>query len=197
MRGNRRTKNTFVAVESRSLTESDGWRVRAANPRFLPTTRDRPELAASSTSPPAAPLREPSAPPPSDAGVRIREWWWGTASGVTLPCRRHRRRRRRHRNASRRPPVILPRIVKHAWSYGQVRKLQRKHHREPPSSGSIPRHSESKGRPRPEAEEMERVARPPGFWENARIYEAVARVSARLMTPDRRSCRGWKKRSKT
>ncbi|KYN33734.1 hypothetical protein ALC56_11992 [Trachymyrmex septentrionalis] len=51
MRGNRRTKNTFVAVESRSLTESDGWRVRAANPRFLPTTRDRPELAATSTSP--------------------------------------------------------------------------------------------------------------------------------------------------
>ncbi|KYN01234.1 hypothetical protein ALC62_07853 [Cyphomyrmex costatus] len=49
MRGNRRTKNTFVAVESRSLTESDGWRVRAANPRFLPTTRDRPELAANAS----------------------------------------------------------------------------------------------------------------------------------------------------
>lgn len=38
MRGNRRTKNTFAAIESRSLTEFYAWRVRAANPRFLPTT---------------------------------------------------------------------------------------------------------------------------------------------------------------
>lgn len=38
MRGNRRTKNTFVAVESRSLTEFYAWRVPAANPRFPPTT---------------------------------------------------------------------------------------------------------------------------------------------------------------
>lgn len=37
MRGNRRTKNTFVAVESRSLTEFYAWRVPAANPRFPPT----------------------------------------------------------------------------------------------------------------------------------------------------------------
>lgn len=51
MRGNRRTKNTFVAIESRSLTESNGWRIPAANPRFLPTTLQL-ELAANF---PAAP----------------------------------------------------------------------------------------------------------------------------------------------
>lgn len=37
IRGNRRTKNTFVAVESRSLTEFYACRVQAANPRFPPT----------------------------------------------------------------------------------------------------------------------------------------------------------------
>lgn len=118
MRGNRRTKNTFVAVESRSLTESDGWRVRAANPRFLPTTRDRPELAASSTSPPAAPhsgsrrrptIRRGGPHPGAMVGRRVR----GNARSPPVPCHHHLRRRR-HRNASRRPPVILPWIVKHA-----------------------------------------------------------------------------------
>lgn len=64
MRGNRRTKNTFVAVESRSLTESDGWRVRAANPRFLPTTGS-PELAASFS---ATPLQGIDGIPPPTRG---------------------------------------------------------------------------------------------------------------------------------
>lgn len=103
MRGNRRTKNTFVAVKSRSLTESYAWRVPAANPRFPPTTGH--SLAASLAT---------SSPLPTTAGreTRIRDRRWGDR-GVTDP-----------------PPdstasmVILPRIVKHAYPCGQVRKLQ-------------------------------------------------------------------------
>lgn len=63
MRGNRRTKNTFVAVESRSLTEFYAWRVPAANPRFpptighslaasLPPTRSNPTTRFSTTTTP-------------------------------------------------------------------------------------------------------------------------------------------------
>lgn len=108
IRGNRRTKNTFVAVESRSLTEFYAYRVPAANPRFPPTTvplvGGNPPLSCAS----APPL---GFPPPSAAETRIRERRWG-AGGVALP-----------------PPlaatmVILPRIVKHAYPCGQVRKLQ-------------------------------------------------------------------------
>lgn len=82
MRGNRRTKNTFVAVESRSLTECTvdsfgrlpGWRVQAALTltRAFSPPRDRPKLAASFS---VAPLRCPA----TDARLRIRERWWGTA----------------------------------------------------------------------------------------------------------------------
>lgn len=67
MRGNRRTKNTFVAVKSRSLTESDGWRIPAANPRFLPTTA-APELAASFSVP--LPTLDPTRVPHRRAGIR-------------------------------------------------------------------------------------------------------------------------------
>ena len=53
MRGNRRTKNTFVAVKSRSLTEFYAWRVPAANPRFPPTIDH--SLAASLPTTPSSP----------------------------------------------------------------------------------------------------------------------------------------------
>lgn len=60
MRGNRRMKNTFVAVESRSLTELYAWRVPAANPRFPPTTGH--SLAASRPSTYPIPTTRASTP---------------------------------------------------------------------------------------------------------------------------------------
>lgn len=100
MRGNRRTKNTFVAVESRSLTETDGWRVRAANPRFLPTISG---IAPKSwrQALPRRPYSENRRRPTTDVGVRIRERWWDDrrargkrAPPSRPPCRRRSALRR-------------------------------------------------------------------------------------------------------
>ncbi|XP_026673271.1 uncharacterized protein LOC113464891 [Ceratina calcarata] len=77
MRGNRRTKNTFVAVESRSLTEFYAWRIPAANPRFPPTTGR--SLAAS--CPTIRRLFHHSRCPPTDVEIRIRECWWEQRRG--------------------------------------------------------------------------------------------------------------------
>lgn len=78
MRGNRRTKNTFVAVKSRSLTESDRWRIPAANPRAFSPPRDRPSWRQASPGPPTwtrpcSPLSRRIRGIPANGGESARE----------------------------------------------------------------------------------------------------------------------------
>jgi len=84
MRGNRSARKTRPwPLRAVRLLNSDGWRVPAANPRFLPTTSSCPSWRQSSHQSTMSCQRHQHAPPPH--GIRIREQWWehdrGNASG--------------------------------------------------------------------------------------------------------------------
>jgi len=96
--------------------------------RAFSPPRHRPSWRQASPSPHLDPTVFPTVARAPRAGGGSRAW-----GAPPPPLRRHRRRRRRRRR------VILPRIVKHAYPCGQVRKLQRKHRGAPSPRVTLPR----------------------------------------------------------
>lgn len=120
---------TYIHIYACAGTEerkTRSWPLRAV--RLLNSTPGVSRLLTRAFPPPSATRWRQASPPlcpapprvfpPPECQTRIREWWRGDG-GVTIPL----------------PPalmVILPRIVKHAYPCGQVRKLQWKHRDTPP-----------------------------------------------------------------